>query len=845
MADFSHGDFTSQDFFVNIDLGTPPGLTVGSPAIPILTIGVKSILQSLTLAVGSPVLGVPIAGAKNNLQSQSLAVGSPVIGAATLVATGGAQSLTVGSPTFGVVTLTVKYNFQTLGLTVGSPALPVPTIAAISNLQTSGLTVGSPVFGATTLRKNLQAQNLTVGSPVIDAMTIDVSQKNFQPPGVTVGSPLFGAPTIAGNHYLQALYLTAGVPVLSAPTMNAALASLQALGLTGGSPTIGAPTVGVINNLQAQGLSVASPALDAPTLGVIRNLQAQALTVGSPVLDVAPVGVTINLQAPGVTVGSPAIGAASINVGHDLQPQDLTVGSPIINAASINAEVIKLRAQGFAVDVPVFGMPEGSTRDLFAVGMSAGRPVIDVPLLQQADPITPGILATAGEDLLYRQAAGLEKALATVDGYRLIATYAEIIRDQWDPYAIRYMNLPYLAWAMGVNLWEEDWDETFRRWWVANQWELKSQRGSLLGIKRFVDAVGGKVVKAIVPPSKFFPTKSYTAEDRAAYVARFPQLRLYPFVGRVQLPYLCYPAKFLIGVPPNTTKKFTKNGNFTGPLRKFYPTAQDAGGNYTRTATLWDRGIETPLTFRTVTDLNAKYGVTTYDEVMLPARLNNHYYMGEADKWPLPNKHPTRQNKYGIFLGADDGTLARMIRIPRDGRLTLSQAKAIYQTIVPGGKLIDLYPDYVATVHPTSKRRLFGGKSPVKQFLYEKYLPPTISWEYLYERWYVLDLNRAPDYRKGWTYIGVARLGIKRYSAEIKIEMFGVWHPWFFRSGGFVRGHTRAPDLRAIEKLRRACTASMAIRDTVGIDTKVKRMISTNDSLPIDGTYTVGEFINA
>jgi phage tail P2-like protein len=512
--------------------------------------------------------------------------------------------------------------------------------------------------------------------------------------------------------------------------------------------------------------------------------------------------------------------------------------------ASINADVIKLRAQGFAVDVPVLGEPEGSTRDLFAVGMSAGTPQIDVPLLQQNDPITPGILPTAGEDLLYRQATGLEKALATVDGYRLIATYAEIIRDQWDPYAIRYMNLPYLAWAMGVNLWEEDWDETFRRWWVANQWELKSQRGSLLGTKRFVEAVGGKVVKAIVPPSKFFPTTSYTDADRAAYVARFPQLRLYPFVGRVQLPYLCFPAKILIGAPPNQTKKFTKNGNFTGPLRKFYPTAQDAGGNYTRTATLWDRGIETQLTFRTVTDFNAKYGVTTYDEVMLPARLNNHYYMGEDGKYLLPKGHPTRQNKYGIFLGADDGTLARMIRIPRDGRLNLSQAKAIYQTIVPGGQLINLYPDYVAEIHPTAKTRLFGGVGKVKQFMQGKYLPPTCSWQFLYERWYILDRDRAPDYRKGWTYMGVARLGIPRYSAVLKIEMFGVWRPWFLRIGGFMRGCTRAPDTSAIDKLRRAVTASMAIRDTVGIDTKVKRVISTNDSLPIDGTYTVGEYIN-
>jgi phage tail P2-like protein len=549
-------------------------------------------------------------------------------------------------------------------------------------------------------------------------------------------------------------------------------------------------------------------------------------------------------------------------LGRDFLGGGAAIGGPFVSPDPAYGVTVSLRAQGFAVDKPEFGRPTGPTRDLFALGVAAGRPVFGVPLLQQADPITPGILVTAGEDVLYRQATGLEKALADVDAYRLTVTYAEIIRDQWDPYAIRYANLPYLAWAMGVNLWEDDWDETFRRWWTANQWELKSQRGSLLGTKRFVEAVGGKVVKAIVPPAKFFPTKSYSNDERAAYVARFPQLRLYPFVERVKLPWLCYPAKFISGLPPDTVKKFTKNGSFTGPTRKFYPTSQTAGGKFTRTATLWDRGIETPLTFRTVTDLNTKYGATTYDEVMLPARLNNHYYMGEEGKWPLPKDHPLASNKHGIFLGADDGTEARLVRIPRDGRLDLSQAKAIYQTLVPGGELINLQPEYVSEVHPMSKRKLYAAKRPAKQFLSSnapdtlpvppgnpnyltrKFLPTSTAWQFIYERWYILDRNRAPDYRKGYTFMGVARFGIKRYSAELKIQMFRPWRPWFLNTTGYLRGFLRAPDTKTIQKLRRAVTASMAVRDTVGIDTKVKRVISTNDSLPVDGNYTVGQYIN-
>jgi Phage tail protein (Tail_P2_I) len=90
-----------------------------------------------------------------------------------------------------------------------------------------------------------------------------------------------------------------------------------------------------------------------------------------------------------------------------------------------------------------------------------------------------GISPTAGSDMLYRQATGLEKAMADVDAYRLTSTYAELVRDQWDPYAISYRNLGYLAWAMGVNLWEDNWSYEFKRWWIVNQWTFKSQRDEI------------------------------------------------------------------------------------------------------------------------------------------------------------------------------------------------------------------------------------------------------------------------------------------------------------------------------------------------------------------------------
>src|SRR5262245_8519394 len=153
---------------------------------------------------------------------------------------------------------------------------------------------------------------------------------------------------------------------------------------------------------------------------------------------------------------------------------------------------------------------------------------LDIELVN-SDFIWPNIDELAGEKVLFAQATGMEKALADVDAYRLTRMYAEIIIDQWDPYRISARNLPYLAWATGVNLWETWWSEEFKRYWVAIQWTAKYERGSRKGLDRFITAVGGHMKRCVTPPAKTFPTHSLTPEERIAYLMRFPQLRLYPY----------------------------------------------------------------------------------------------------------------------------------------------------------------------------------------------------------------------------------------------------------------------------------------------------------------------------
>lgn len=155
------------------------------------------------------------------------------------------------------------------------------------------------------------------------------------------------------------------------------------------------------------------------------------------------------------------------------------------------------------------------------------------------DIVTDGIISAPGAKLLYHNATGLEKAMADVDGERLIGTYAEIINDQWDPFRISLNNLPYLAYAMGVLLWEEGWSESTQREWVERQFTYKSLRGTPDGIEMalnysgrdFSPPTGYEIVEMLRPPQGFFASPSMTKEAFDFWIHLMPEIRITFYEG--------------------------------------------------------------------------------------------------------------------------------------------------------------------------------------------------------------------------------------------------------------------------------------------------------------------------
>jgi hypothetical protein len=124
-----------------------------------------------------------------------------------------------------------------------------------------------------------------------------------------------------------------------------------------------------------------------------------------------------------------------------------------------------------------------------------------------------------------------------------------------------------------------------------------------------------------------------------------------------------------------------------------------------------------------------------------------------------------------------------------------------------------------------------------------KYLPRSNAWQHLYERWYLFDPDRVPDVRSTSIYMGHCRFGIPKYTAEALIRITAKMPPFYISTTRYLRGFLRPRQTEAIARLLRGVRASMAVRDTVLVDTAVHRTIQVRDLIDASGRLAVGQLI--
>jgi phage tail P2-like protein len=402
------------------------------------------------------------------------------------------------------------------------------------------------------------------------------------------------------------------------------------------------------------------------------------------------------------------------------------------------------------------------------------------------------IIPNPGSAVLYPGASGLERALADTDAPRLMAIDAEAIIDIWDPYACPLTLLPYLAWAMGVTFWNDQWSETTKRSWVALQWTFKSLRGTAEAIEMVVDYAGRDVspygysaYKIIARPQQCFPGASITPAEREAWLETLPQVRVYFYQDTGTFPaagMYCGMCLGGAGLPAGV-----------GPDLEYFPFVSTAAARLGRRATWNVGGVDTDIP---VTD----YG--NYFQVHFPGSVGAGAYVGEC------------LGGSGVGLPMASGLFRFMPPSTAPQRLyTIApQAESLQPVAVgPSYVAVDAQPSLVA-IEGTRSVSAFAGSNyyhGAGMFLSPRYVPgtpvvspplvpteppvfptfllPSTSKYRLFERYAVYDMSDPPPRSSPVTmFMNNGRLGYPAFQAQVDVSMSSRASPATFRVTGSI-----------------------------------------------------------
>jgi phage tail P2-like protein len=171
------------------------------------------------------------------------------------------------------------------------------------------------------------------------------------------------------------------------------------------------------------------------------------------------------------------------------------------------------------------------------------------------------------------------------------------IKDLWNAERCPESFLPYLAWALSVDLWDTNWPIEKKRAVTKAAITDQKIKGTEALIRRYVQYMDGEIVQLLTRPQGLY-VDGATPEMVADYLAQMPQLRVYlaSLVGERDQG-LYYDEDFL-------------DAGFYIPDR--------SSALYGRISTMLRDGVETPLQTYTVKTSTTTKVATDFEQVIIP-----------------------------------------------------------------------------------------------------------------------------------------------------------------------------------------------------------------------------------
>ncbi len=420
-------------------------------------------------------------------------------------------------------------------------------------------------------------------------------------------------------------------------------------------------------------------------------------------------------------------------------------------------------------------------------------------------PLTPAqvdaLVAMTGS-VLPQTASDFEKALTAAMLHHGLDVP---IGDLWNPDRCPAPLLPYLAWALSVDFWVEEWPEHKKRRVIAESVELHRLKGTLEGARRYVALADAELVRAIVPPDTFFASDNMDIETRLAYLERLPEIRIFtePAVGDAGF-----------GFFPGTgtgVSAFLQDDDGAANI----PVENVAPGLMGRRAKLYDNDTITPLI---IDDCRDEFGriIPGAERYLIPGNGEGGCFPDAGPAFMLYFTEPAHKARIvTVSKGAE--TLDKWERLlpVRDGLspVTVVPKKTFLPSTAPCTFFAGLIPDELFFVHEDVSR-------------------------YIYESLRLHDPEKDVLAGNAITFLSDVRLGQAAHTATLEIGIIEPGDPYAF--GEFVWGYLAQSSNDKLNRVLEAVEAASSAHEQILVDTEVYRPPVLGGDLFI-GAFRLGQ----
>ena len=273
--------------------------------------------------------------------------------------------------------------------------------------------------------------------------------------------------------------------------------------------------------------------------------------------------------------------------------------------------------------------------------------------------------------LLPSSSGPFEQAISEAWGERYDAQRAEfaVLRTLWDPWTCPAAELPALAWAWSVDIWNPNWPEERKRLVIAEARTYHRRKTTVAGFRMALGYVDAELVRAHLPRHGFFAGRAPDPAQHAAWLAALPEIR----IRRV-----------------TSTTRPGRAGFFSG--RRVARSAERVVLE-SRTAELVRNGVATPLAF-IGTGLDADGRVRPIaEQLVVPSTVKStHIHVGRGARRIVAPRGSGAGSVITLAVGGG---------VDADG----FEVRATWPSLTP----IDVIPRLVAEPHTDGRGFIVGG----------------------------------------------------------------------------------------------------------------------------------------